>query len=322
MVSFVDPAVPALVKGDPGRLRQILVNLVENAIKFTEHGEVLVRTELVEEPDPRTGSDRAEPTRVQYVSRLSDTGIGIPPERQQAIFERFVQADGSTTRRFGGTGLGLTISKQLAEMMGGEIGVESEPGKGSTFWFTVPLRKCRNQERADQQDWADLHDVRVLVVDDNATNRRVFSRMLEGFGCQVSAVSSGLEVMPALFRGLLTNAPYRLVLVDMQMPGMDGEETLRAIRREPLTQDVKVVVLTSMGRRNELSRVNEMGCSGYLLKPIKQLQLRETLEAGAGQQTQRCRRQTSSAATGMAHAQTRRAACTSCWLKIMRSTRR
>ena len=286
MVSFVDPAVPALVKGDPGRLRQILVNLVENAIKFTEHGEVLIRTELVKEPgsdeadaaDAADKADAAQNAQVKVRFSVSDTGIGISPDRQQAIFERFVQADGSTTRRFGGTGLGLTISKQLSEMMGGEIGVESEPGKGSTFWFTVTFEKMPNQERTDQQEWADLHDVRVLVVDDNATNRRIFCRMLEGFGCQVSAVSSGLEVMPALFRGLLTNAPYRLVLVDMQMPGMDGEETVRAIRREPLTQDVKVVVLTSMGRRNELSGVNEMGCSGYLIKPIKQLQLRETLE--------------------------------------------
>jgi two-component system sensor histidine kinase/response regulator len=279
MVSYVDPAVPALVKGDAGRLRQILVNLVENAIKFTEQGEVLIRTELVEAPGPtdRSVQDPEHP-HVSIRFSISDTGIGIPPDRQQAIFERFVQADGSTTRRFGGTGLGLTISKQLSEMMGGKMGVESEAGKGSTFWFTVSFEKLPNQEHADQQDWADLRDIRVLVVDDNATNRRIFSRMLEGFGCQVSTVSSGLEVMPALFRGLLTNAPYRLVLVDMQMPVMDGEETLRTIRREPLTQDVKVVVLTSIGRRNELSGVNEMGCSGYLIKPIKQLQLRETLE--------------------------------------------
>ncbi|HEX9019399.1 MAG TPA: response regulator [Anaerolineaceae bacterium] len=209
---------------------------------------------------------------------VSDTSIGIPSDRRDAIFERFVQADGSTTRRYGGTGLGLTISKQLAEMMNGQIGVESENGGGSTFWFTATLEKIASQAQPDQPDWADLRGVRVLVVDDNATNRRIFSRMLEGFGCQATAVSSGMDVMPALFRGLLTKAPYRLVLVDMQMPGMDGEETLRAIRREPLTQDVKVVVLTSMGRRNELSRVNELGCNGYLLKPIKQSQLRETLE--------------------------------------------
>lgn len=281
MVSFIDPAVPTIVKGDPGRLRQVLVNLVENAIKFTEHGEILIRTELAEETDDEAmdnTSQSADQALVKVRFSVTDTGIGIPLERKQAIFERFVQADGSTTRRFGGTGLGLTISKQLSEMMGGHIGVESEPGKGSTFWFTVTFEKMADLERAESQDYADLHDVRVLVVDDNATNRRVFSRMLESFGCHVATVSSGLEVMPALFRGLLTNAPYRVVLVDMQMPGMDGEETLRSIRREPLTQDVKVIVLTSIGRRNELSGVNEMGCSGYLIKPVKQMQLRETLE--------------------------------------------
>ncbi len=272
MLSYVDQSVPVYVKGDPGRLRQILVNLVENAIKFTEQGEVLIRTELVEE--------KKQHVTVRF--SVSDTGIGIPKDRQQAIFERFIQADGSTTRRFGGTGLGLTISKQLAIMMGGEIGVESEPGKGSTFWLNVTYEKAAHQENLDQQDWADLRGVRVLVVDDNATNRRVFTRMLEGFGCQVTAVPSGMEVMPALFRGLLTNEPFHLVLVDMMMPVMDGEETLRAIRHETLTQDIKVVVLTSMGRRNELNRVNEMGCSGYLLKPIRQSQLRETLEMVLG----------------------------------------
>jgi CheY-like chemotaxis protein/HPt (histidine-containing phosphotransfer) domain-containing protein len=276
LLSFVDPDAPAFVKGDPGRLRQILVNLVENAIKFTESGEVLVRTDLVED------ENEIHPGRALVKFSVTDTGIGIPSERQQAIFERFVQADGSTTRRYGGTGLGLTISKQLAEMMGGQIGVESEAGRGSTFWFTALIEKMPGHDRPDPQEWADLRGLRILVVDDNATNRRIFGRMLEGFGCQVTAVANGLEVMPALFRGLLTNAPYRMVLVDMQMPGMDGEETIRTIRREPLTQDVKVVVLTSMGRRNELSHVNELGCSGYLLKPIKQSQLRETLEMVVG----------------------------------------
>ena len=268
LLSFVDPAVPPFVKGDPGRLRQILVNLVENAIKFTERGEILIRTDLVEEKDERA--------IVRF--SVSDTGIGIPNERQNAVFERFVQADGSTTRRFGGTGLGLTISKQLAEMMDGQIGVESEPGKGSTFWFTVSLEPLPGKQREEREEGDDLNGLRVLIVDDNATNRRIFSRMLEGFGCIPTAVSSGTEVLPALLRGLLTKNPFGAVLMDMQMPVMDGEQTLHAIRREPLTQGVKVVVLTSMGRRNELSRVNEIGCDGYLLKPVKQSHLRDMLE--------------------------------------------
>ena len=272
MLVFVDPAAPTYVKGDPGRLRQILVNLVENAIKFTEKGEILIRAEMVE--------DRGDCAVLRF--SVTDTGIGIPQERQNAIFERFVQADGSTTRRYGGTGLGLTISKQLAEMMDGEIGVESEAGKGSTFWFTVVAEKVYKAEAPRPQDWVDIHGSRVLIVDDNATNRRIFTRMLEGFGCEVTSVASGFDVMPVLFRGLLTNTPYRLVLIDMQMPGMDGVETLSAIRGEPLTQDVKVVVLTSMGRRNEINRVNELGGSGYLLKPIKQTQLREMLDMVLG----------------------------------------
>lgn len=272
MVCYVDPAVPAYVKGDPGRLRQILVNLVENAIKFTEKGEVVVRAEMVE--------DLGNTVSLRFA--VTDTGIGIPIDRQQAIFERFIQADGSTTRRFGGTGLGLTISRQLVHMMDGRMGVESEPGKGSTFWFNILLEKSTNRRENEDSDFTDLHGVRVLVVDDSATNRQVFTRMLEGFGCQANAVSSGMEVMPALFRGLLTNAPYRLVLIDMQIPIMDGEEILHLIRQEPLTADIKAVILTSMGRRHELSRVNEMGCSGYLLKPVKQSQLRETLELALG----------------------------------------
>ncbi len=273
IAALVDNDVPYYVKGDPVRLRQVLVNLVENAIKFTEKGEVFIRTELVEENSQRS------------VLRFSvtDTGIGIPHDRQQAIFERFVQADGSTTRRYGGTGLGLTISKQLAEMMGGRIGVESEPGRGSSFWFTVDLEKLPGKALMNETESDGLRGLRVLVVDDNATNRRIFTKMLEGFGCHVSAVGSGVEVMPALIRALLVSAPYKLVLLDMQMPNLDGEDILRMIRKEPLTQNTPVIVLTSMGRRSELSRLNELGCAGYLLKPVKQSQLLETLASVVGQ---------------------------------------
>ncbi len=273
IASLIDNDVPYYVKGDPVRLRQVLVNLVENAIKFTEKGEVLIRTELVEENSQ------------QAVLRFSvtDTGIGIPYDRQKAIFERFVQADGSTTRRYGGTGLGLTISKQLAEMMGGRIGVESEPNRGSSFWFTAELEKLPGKALLDETETDGLRGLRVLVVDDNATNRRIFTKMLEGFGCHVTAVGSGVDVMPSLIRALLVSAPYKLVLLDMQMPNMDGEDILRMIRKEPLTQNITVVVLTSMGRRSELSRLNELGCAGYLLKPVKQSQLLETLTSVIGQ---------------------------------------
>jgi two-component system, sensor histidine kinase and response regulator len=268
IVSFIDPHVPARMRGDPGRLRQVLVNLVENGIKFTDKGEIFIRTDL----------EQYENGKITLRFNVRDTGIGIPIDRQAAIFERFVQADGSTTRRYGGTGLGLTISKQLAEMMGGQIGVISESGKGSTFWFTVVMEEVTSYEEPEPV-YVDLQALHVLVVDDNATNRWVFTKMLEGFGCQVSAVSSGARVVQTLIRASLTNNPYRLVLLDMQMPEIDGEQTLEAIRNEPMTQSIDVIILTSIGRRGDFARVNELGCSGYLVKPIKQTQLRDTLES-------------------------------------------
>ncbi len=273
MISFVNPVVPAIVKGDPGRLRQVLLNLLGNAIKFTENGEVVLRVELESESD------------LHAIVRFSvtDTGIGIPADRLDAIFDRFVQSDGSTTRKYGGTGLGLAISRQLVEMMGGKIGVESAMGKGSTFSFTIRLEKTASQSA--RKALHSLQGVHALVVDDNPTNRVILSKMLTGMGCEVSAVASGKEVIPTLFRGLLTHTPYHIVLLDMQMPEMDGERTLEEIRREALISDVKVVVLTSMGHRKEISRLYEIGCSGYLLKPIRQSELRELLEFVMGLRT-------------------------------------
>lgn len=275
IASYIDPNVPLRVIGDPGRLRQILINLMENAIKFTDHGEVFLRAELE--------SDQGSRALLRFL--VTDTGIGIPPERVNAIFERFVQADGSTTRKYGGTGLGLTISKQLSEMMGGTIGVESEPGKGSTFWFTALLEKSQNPTAQQQRPPVLLQGLRVLVVDDNATNRKILTRMLGNFGCQVTAVATGREVMPSLVRSALTKHPYRLVLLDLQMPDIDGVNVLQLIRAERLTQNTKVIVLTSMGHRGEIERLKELGCSSYLLKPIKQSQLQETLENVIGQRT-------------------------------------
>ncbi len=268
LISYVDASVPVYVKGDSVRLRQVLANLTENAIKFTETGEVVIRVELVEETE----------AKVALKFDVVDTGIGIPPDRQKAIFERFVQVDGSTTRKYGGSGLGLAICKELVEMMGGAIHLESTPGAGSTFSFTARFDKVE-QPVSKQKISEELKQLRVLIVDDNPTNRSIFSKMLEGLGCNVTAVASGMDVIPSLFRGLLTYSPYQLVLLDMQMPGMDGERTLREIRREPLIKGVRVIVLTSVGHRNELTRLKELGCSGYLIKPIRQSQLKEVIES-------------------------------------------
>ncbi len=271
MVVFEDPQIPNTVRGDPGRVRQILVNLTENAIKFTEKGEILIRSEL----------KLANDTHMLIRFFVTDTGIGIPVNRQKAIFERFVQADGSTTRKFGGTGLGLTICKQLAEMMGGGVGVDSTAGKGSTFWFDIRFARATVPIIDDDLEQG-LKGQRILVVDDNETNRTIFTKMLEVIGCRPTSVSSGVEVLPELFRGLLTSDPYQLVILDLQMPGIDGQETLHRVRKEKLTQDIKVIVLTSMGRRNELAQLKELGCSGYLLKPIRQSNLKNILEYALG----------------------------------------
>ena len=272
LLAYIEPQVPEHVNGDPVRLRQVLVNLLDNALKFTEHGEVIIRCEL----------EKKKHNKALVKFSVSDSGIGIPEDRQKDIFERFVQVDGSTTRKYGGSGLGLAISKQLAGMMGGQIGVESQPGKGSTFWFTALLDELPKPAGREPMTTRDLKRVRVLIVDDSAVNRQIFSKMIEGLGCQVTAISKGQDVIPALFRGLLTNAHYHLVLLDMQMPGMDGEDTLRAIRNEPLTRDIRVVVLTSMGRRSELSKLDALGYSGFLQKPIKQSQLQSMVEYALG----------------------------------------
>jgi two-component system, sensor histidine kinase and response regulator len=260
---LVDPDLTSSLRGDPGRLRQILVNLIGNAIKFTHHGEIIIRAGSI----AQTERDATVRFSVQ------DTGIGIPPERQAAIFERFTQADGSTTRTYGGTGLGLTISKQLVEIMGGRIGLQSTPGMGSTFWFEIKFEKQLVGKRGTApltQGPANLTYVRVLVADDNQTNRMVLIKNVEALGSRADAVPSGAKAIESLRNAHRMGDPYHVVLLDMQMPGMDGEQTTRAIKSDPSIKDVKILMLTSMGQRGDAIRLEALGCSGYLLKPVKQ----------------------------------------------------
>jgi len=257
------------LRGDPGRLRQVLVNLVGNAIKFTQRGEILIRV--------MRENDSGRKTKLRF--SVTDTGIGIPKERQGAVFERFVQADTSTTRKYGGTGLGLTISKQLVEMMNGEIGLESEFGKGSTFWFTAELDKSEGEQEPNPVAPVALQGMHVLGIDDNSTNRMILTKMLENFGCRIETVSGGAEGIAALKAAVETEDPYRFVLLDMQMPEMDGEQTLALIKNEPLISDVPVIILTSMGHRGDAGRLEQIGCAGYLLKPVKQSQLNDAILA-------------------------------------------
>jgi CheY-like chemotaxis protein/HPt (histidine-containing phosphotransfer) domain-containing protein len=276
MACLIMHDVPATVRGDPGRLRQVLVNLAGNAIKFTLRGEVVIRV----------ANEAESETHVTLRFSVSDTGVGIPRARQGAIFERFVQVDSSTTRKFGGTGLGLTISKQLVEMMGGTIGIESEVGVGSTFWFTGVFEKQPEFVEASTSTVVDIHDMHVLVVDDNGTNRMILTKMLENFGCRINSISSGKEAVKALRSSQERGDPYRLVLLDLQMPEMDGEQTLTAIKADPNVREVTVIILTSMGHRGDAARLEALGCAGYLLKPIKQAQLYDAILAVFGQRLQ------------------------------------
>ena len=261
LASLIPPDLPTNLLGDPSRLRQILINLTSNAVKFTEEGEVLIRAKRIKEDDKQ----------VEILFSVQDTGIGIPTDRLEAIFERFTQADGSTTRKFGGTGLGLAISQHLVEAMGGEMNVESEYGKGANFSFTLGFSKQAKITDESKVRVKNLRGLNILIVDDNATNRIILKKMIEGFGATSHSTTSGKEGIDALLIARHTNAiPYDILLLDMQMPEMDGEQTARAIFSDPRNKNLSVVVLTSMGKRGDAKRLQKLGCAGYLLKPIKQ----------------------------------------------------
>ncbi len=265
LLCFADPNVPTLVRGDPGRLRQILTNLVSNAIKFTQQGEVVVRVFLM--------AQSAQECTLHFSVR--DTGIGIPEDKQDILFEKFTQADTSTTRRYGGTGLGLAISKQLAELMGGEIGLHSQEDSGSTFWFTVCLGKQQPaQTEAQPQGNPDLHGVRVLVVDDNATNREILITRLSLWGMRVSDYADAASALEALKQAATVEQdPFKLAIIDMQMPEMDGETLGGLIKADTRLQSLKSIMLTSLGMRGDAKRFEQAGFSAYITKPLRHLEL-------------------------------------------------
>src|SRR5439155_2466250 len=233
----VRPDVPDAQVGDPGRLRQILVNLVGNAIKFTERGEVIVRVE--------TESATKEAVRLHFT--VTDTGIGIPPSQQQLIFEGFTQADGSMTRKYGGTGLGLAIAKQLIQLMNGRIWVESEVGRVSTFHFTAQFDRTA-RPAVTPADPATLRDLPVLVVDDNATNRRLLVAMLSHWGMRPTPVDGGHPALAALERARSAGAPFPLVLLDAQMPEMDGFTLAERMKGNPASGGATILMLSSAGQ--------------------------------------------------------------------------
>jgi len=272
MACYIHNNVPTKLCGDPGRLRQVLVNLAGNAVKFTAKGEVVLNVEL----------DERDEKSAKILFSVSDTGTGIPPEGMKQIFEQFTQADGSTTRSHGGTGLGLAISKQLVEMMGGELRAESEVGKGSRFWFTAVFAF---QDKQTQPEWhmpSTISGTRILVVDDNGTNRTILVKMLESFGCEPVAVESGRDAVETLIRASRTDAPFKLVLLDSCMPGMNGEQAAREIKANPDISNVEIVMLTSMKRSGDVPLFESIGCAAYLIKPVKQFRLLETIRAVLG----------------------------------------
>jgi len=264
----LDPAVPVLLRGDAGRLRQILTNLTGNAIKFTPAGEVAIRVSLVQ----RTESD------VLLRFAVRDTGIGIAPDKIGLVFEKFSQVDASTTRRYGGTGLGLAISKQLAELMGGTIGVESQAGQGSTFWFTAKLDlQAVSGKQTGLQGFAELQDVRSLIVDDNATSRELLTTHLTAWGMRTTAVQDGPEALGALHRAIDVNDPFRIALIDMQMPDMDGASLGRAIQANPCLCGTRMIMLTSLGMRGDAGRFDTIGFAACATKPLCYPELRSVV---------------------------------------------
>ncbi|MHB8655159.1 MAG: PAS domain S-box protein [Terriglobia bacterium] len=262
------PEVPRVLSGDPVRLRQIVINLVGNAIKFTERGEVVVRVE----PESKTVS-----TIVLHYS-VSDTGIGIPADKQQLIFEAFSQSDSSTTRKYGGTGLGLAISARLVRMMGGRIWVESEPGRGSTFHFTVPFEIPKEMAATPVVlEPISLRGQCVLVVDDNATNRRILGEMLTNWHMKPTMAESGLQALAFLERSRDAGSTYPLVLLDAKMPDMDGFTLAERIKQSPELAGATIMMLTSSGQRGDGARCRELGISAYLTKPIRQSDLLDAI---------------------------------------------
>ena len=282
LACHIRPDVPTALIGDPGRLRQIIVNIAGNSLKFTEEGEIVIRVELESESD--------DSVKLHFM--VSDTGIGIPQDKLDSIFKSFEQVDGSTTRKYGGTGLGLSITRQFVEMMGGEIRVESPNrfrleedsntrnresrigGPGSIFHFTVCFKLSRSKSisipRSKPQD---LSGMPVLIVDDNYTNRILLQEMIKSWGLVPTIAANGKEAIDRFNQAFASAAPYRLILLDMQMPEMDGFDVAKTIKDAPSGKDVKIIMLSSSGQRGDTDRCKEVGISGYLSKPIKQSDL-------------------------------------------------
>jgi len=261
----IETDVPILLKGDPGRLRQILLNLFTNAIKFTNKGEIFLRVEIIEDIDDM----------IKLKFSLKDTGIGISENHQFNLFNPFVQADGSTTRKFGGTGLGLTISKKIVELMNGKIGVKSKQGIGSTFWFTVNLDKQTEINKnlglkQNKKEFDILQGTRILIVDDNKTNCKIIEEYLDNIKFRTKICLKSTEVINILEESVLKNDPFKLIIIDYLMPDIDGAMLGKLIKENEKIKEIKMILMTSSGKRGDAKRFEQVGFAGYLPKPASQ----------------------------------------------------
>ena len=264
----VDPAVPTLLRGDMGRLRQIVTNLIGNAIKFTSTGEVELNAAVVEE------------TEDEVLVRISvrDTGIGIPEDKLDRLFNKFSQVDSSTTRMYGGTGLGLAICKQLTGLLGGEIGVSSKEGRGSEFWFTVRFGK-QAKARVERVPIACLRNLRIMIVENNAAAFRILDRQLQAEGMRVSRAENYTQALQSLNGAVAEGDPFHIAVIDLRLPGMSGESLAHAIKSDTLLSGTRLILLESVGISPHNRFLVEDGLATYVTKPVR---IRELLDALAG----------------------------------------
>jgi len=260
MVFIVNPDVPSLLCGDSGRLRQVVINLVGNALKFTSKGEVTLEVNLHQE----------DKINAILHFTVTDTGTGIPGDQLETVFDAFSQADPSYSRKHGGTGLGLTITKELVELMGGTIGVHSREGEGTTFRFTLPFQKRTGvPDYRNNETGADITSLRILVVDDNSTSRRYFALLLGAWNCRFESAANGRDALNILKTAAKNHDPFRIVFIDMQMPAMEGETLSKKIKKDPQLRDTMMVMMTGIGRLGDAQRQEKNSFAAYLAKPVK-----------------------------------------------------
>src|SRR5581483_11604347 len=276
LVMSIDADVPRRLRGDPGRLRQILVNLLSNAVKFTERGEIAASISKL--------SDTPKDAVLRFEVR--DTGIGIPKDKQHLLFHAFTQVDASTTRHYGGTGLGLSIARELVNAMHGTIAVSSTPGKGSTFWFTLKLGKQVDTSKPASERFATMRGTKVLIVDDNANSREILARQVSSWGMRPTTAQSAAEAL-VLLRSAKVE-PYQVAIIDVVMPEVGGVELARLIAAEPVMPAPIIVFVSSAGARAEYAALSkEIKIAGWLMKPVPESLLYESLAAALSNEDER-----------------------------------